>query len=99
MLQKKVGSKQAEKHFNAHIRTLVRSNRLPDYALTVEAGQAVFYKREGDDASGGRTASHNAVTTLGRLGGRYEFGWRHGRRKWGRRGSWRCEASAACHTD
>jgi plasmid replication initiation protein len=61
LLQKKVGSKQAEKHFNAHIRTLVRSNHLPDYALTVEAGQAVFYKREGDDASGGMTASRDAV--------------------------------------
>ena len=52
LLQKKVGSKQAEKHFNAHIRNLVRSNHLPDYAVTVEAGQAVFYKREGRSGDG-----------------------------------------------
>lgn len=45
LLQKKVGSKQAEKHFHAHLRNLVRSNHLPDYAVTVESGQAVFYKR------------------------------------------------------
>ncbi|MEQ1719486.1 MAG: replication initiator protein A [Hyphomicrobium sp.] len=51
LLQKKVGSKQAEKHFNAHIRNLVRSNHLPDYAVTVEAGQAVFYKRDRADAA------------------------------------------------
>ena len=69
LLQKKVGSKQAEKHFNAHIRSLVRSNHLPDYALTVEAGQAVFYKREGDDAAGGMAASRNAATPSGRLDG------------------------------
>ena len=53
LLQKKVGSKQAEKHFHSHLRHLVRSNHLPDYAVTIEAGQAVFYKRselEGGDA-------------------------------------------------
>jgi len=69
LLQKKVGSKQAEKHFNAHIRSLVRSNHLPDYALTVEAGQAVFYRRLGDDAGDASTASRNAATPSGRLDG------------------------------
>lgn len=60
LLQKKVGSKQADKHFHAHLRNLVRSNHLPDYAVTVEAGQAVFYKRSGDEGYGtpsGRDAS------------------------------------------
>lgn len=69
LLQKKVGSKQAEKHFNAHIRTLVRSNHLPDYALTVEAGQAVFYKRAGDEAADGTAVSRNAVTPSRHLDG------------------------------
>ncbi len=34
-LQKKCGSKQAEKHFTAHLRALVCSNHLPDYAMTL----------------------------------------------------------------
>jgi plasmid replication initiation protein len=67
LLQKKVGSKQAEKHFNAHIRTLVRSNHLPDYAVTVEAGQAVFYKRPGN--GDGSTASRRAAAPSRHLDG------------------------------
>src|ERR1700730_12659921 len=47
LLQKKCGSKQAEKHFAAHLRNLVRSNHLPDYEVTMEAGQVVFHRREG----------------------------------------------------
>ena len=47
LLQKKCGSKQAEKHFMAHLRTLVRSNHLPDYEVTMEAGQVLFHRREG----------------------------------------------------
>lgn len=47
LLKKKCGSKQAEKHFVAHLRDLVRSNHLPDYAVTLEAGQVVFHRREG----------------------------------------------------
>jgi plasmid replication initiation protein len=46
LLQKKCGSKQEEKHFAAHLRDLVRSNHLPDYALTLESDQAVFWRRE-----------------------------------------------------
>jgi len=46
LLQKKVGSKQATKHFLAHVRNLMRSNHLPDYAVTVEGDKAVFYKRD-----------------------------------------------------
>ena len=48
LLQKKCGSKQAEKHFVAHLRNLVRSNHLPDYGVTMEAGQVVFHKRDGN---------------------------------------------------
>jgi plasmid replication initiation protein len=44
-LQKKCGSRQAMKHFSAHLRAMVRSNHLPDYALTLEDGQAVFHRR------------------------------------------------------
>jgi hypothetical protein len=47
LLQKKCGSKQAEKHFVAHLRDLVRSNHLPDYDVTMEAGQMIFHRREG----------------------------------------------------
>jgi plasmid replication initiation protein len=48
-LQKKAGSKQQEKHFSAHLRALARSNHLPDYALTLESGHAVFYRCAADD--------------------------------------------------
>jgi plasmid replication initiation protein len=47
-LQKKAGSRQAPKHFGSHLRALVRSNHLPDYAVTIENEQAVFYKRVAD---------------------------------------------------
>ena len=61
LLQRKVGSKQAEKHFHAHLRNLVRSNHLPDYAVTVESGQAVFYKRAGEGGRAAVTASRKAA--------------------------------------
>lgn len=57
LLQKKVGSKQAEKHFHSHLRNLVRSNHLPDYAVTMEDGQAVFYRRAGREAGDGLPSS------------------------------------------
>lgn len=71
LLQMKVGSKQAEKHFHAHIRNLVRSNHLPDFAVTVEDGQAVFYRRATETRNdgkpsrplGGMTARRLASTT------------------------------------
>lgn len=62
LLQTKVGSKQAEKHFHAHLRHLVRSNHLPDYAVTIEGSQAVFYRREMDGSDGTASRRH-AVTT------------------------------------
>ena len=46
LLQKKCGSHQAAKHFTAHLRGLTRSNHLPEYALTLEDGKAVFFRRE-----------------------------------------------------
>lgn len=45
LLQRKCGSKQAGKHFAAHLREVVRSNHLPDYTLTLEGEQAVFWRR------------------------------------------------------
>ena len=48
LLQKKCGSMQAEKHFTAHLRELVASpTGLPDYDITMDAGQVTFYHREG----------------------------------------------------
>lgn len=70
LLQKKVGSKQAEKHFHAHIRNLVRSNHLPDYAATIEDGQAVFYKRAGADARDGKPSSRKAAAPPSRHDGK-----------------------------
>ena len=47
LLQKKCGSKQEDKHFAAHLRGLAQSNHLPDYDVTMEAGQVIFHRREG----------------------------------------------------
>jgi plasmid replication initiation protein len=44
-LQARTGSKQARKHFAAHLRGLVQSNHLPDYTMMLEGGQAVFWRR------------------------------------------------------
>jgi plasmid replication initiation protein len=45
-LQSRTGSKQERKHFAAHLRALVQSNHLPDYAMTLEQDQAVFWRRQ-----------------------------------------------------
>ena len=58
LLQKKCGSRQAGKHFAAHLRALVASNHLPDYTMTLEDGQAVFWRRE--EVAKGVTASRRA---------------------------------------
>lgn len=44
-LQAKCGSKQEAKHFAAHLRGMVQTNHLPDYALTLEGEHAVFWRR------------------------------------------------------
>jgi plasmid replication initiation protein len=44
-LQARTGSKQARKHFAAHLRGLVQSNHLPDYTMVIENDQAVFWRR------------------------------------------------------
>jgi plasmid replication initiation protein len=44
-LQARTGSKQARKHFAAHLRGLVQTNHLPDYTMTIESDQAVFWRR------------------------------------------------------
>lgn len=70
LLQKKVGSKQAEKHFHSHLRNLVRSNHLPDYAVTVEEGQAVFYRRSGLDAGDRMPPRRLVASPSRRIGGK-----------------------------
>src|SRR5271166_5993406 len=45
-LQRRTGSKQERKHFASHLRSIVQSNHLPDYALTLEDDQVVFWRRE-----------------------------------------------------
>ena len=44
-LQARTGSKQARKHFAAHLRGVVQSNHLPDYTMMIEGDQAVFWRR------------------------------------------------------
>jgi plasmid replication initiation protein len=46
-LQRRTGSKQERKHFVAHVRGLAQANHLPDYALTLEEDQVVFWRRAG----------------------------------------------------
>jgi plasmid replication initiation protein len=46
-LQRRTGSKQERKHFAAHVRSLAQANHLPDYALTLEEDQVVFWRRAG----------------------------------------------------
>lgn len=48
-LQKRTGSKQERKHFVAHMRGLTHANHLPDYALTLEDDQVVFWRRKGNN--------------------------------------------------
>ena len=50
-LQRRTGSKQERKHFVAHLRTMVQANLLPDYAMTLEDDQAVFWRRAGEGTS------------------------------------------------
>jgi plasmid replication initiation protein len=61
LLQKKVGSKQAPRFFMSHLHNLVKSNHLPDYAATVEAGQAVFYNRSEDERRDGAPSRRTSV--------------------------------------
>ena len=46
VLQKKSGSNSPAKKFAFYIRHLVASNHLPDYTMTIEGEQVVFWRRE-----------------------------------------------------
>lgn len=65
-LQHKVGSQQERRFFVRHLNRLVASNHLPDYAITVEAGQSVFYNRSLGD---GETSERRAVEAAHRRDG------------------------------
>ncbi len=62
-LQLRTGSQQARKHFAAHLRGLVAGNHLPDYAVTLESEQAVFWRREQPGKMKGRSGSAAQVHT------------------------------------
>jgi plasmid replication initiation protein len=47
VLQKKSGSNSPDKKFAFYLRNLAASNHLPDYAMTIEDKQAVFWRRAG----------------------------------------------------
>lgn len=46
VLQKKSGSNSPAKKFAFYVRHLVASNHLPDYTMTIEGEQVVFWRRE-----------------------------------------------------
>jgi plasmid replication initiation protein len=46
LLQKKIGSKQDDKHFMAHLRELAASNDLPDYQVKLQYDTVIFVRRE-----------------------------------------------------
>jgi plasmid replication initiation protein len=50
VLQKKAGSNSPAKKFSWYLRHLVETNHLPDYTMTLEEDQAVFWRREGQGA-------------------------------------------------
>lgn len=56
-LQMRTGSKQERKYFAAHMRGVVQANHLPDYAVTLERDQAVFWRREEKRAAAPVTAA------------------------------------------
>lgn len=58
-LQARTGSKQERKHFVAHLRGMVQTNHLPDYALTLEQDQVVFWRRETKGSAVVATASEH----------------------------------------
>jgi plasmid replication initiation protein len=60
-LQKRTGSKQERKHFCAHLRSMVQSNHLPDYALTLEEDQVVFWRRAGEGAHAYKSSASAAA--------------------------------------
>jgi plasmid replication initiation protein len=48
VLQKKAGSNSPPKKFSWYLRHLVETNHLPDYTMTLEEDQAVFWRRAGE---------------------------------------------------
>lgn len=64
-LQARTGSKQARKHFSAHLRGLVQSNHLPDYTMTLEGDNAVFWRRDDKPARTSMKAATAATAASG----------------------------------
>jgi plasmid replication initiation protein len=54
VLQKKSGSTSPAKKFAFYLRHLTMSNHLPDYTMTLEGEQVVFWRRQGAQERGGR---------------------------------------------
>ncbi len=65
-LQRKCGSKQAGKHFAAHLRGLVRSNHLPDYTVAFDGTQVVFWRRGDGAVATLKQKSQEPVSALSR---------------------------------
>ncbi len=57
VLQKKVGSHTSRtRKFAEYLRNVAAENHLPDYTMTLENGQAVFWRREADTEKQGKLA-------------------------------------------
>ena len=61
VLQKKSGSNSPAKKFAFYIRHMIASNHLPDYTVTLEGEQAVFWRRAEAAASPNRLAQSAAL--------------------------------------
>ncbi len=58
VLQKKSGSNSPAKKFAFYVRHLIASNHLPDYTMTLEGEQAVFWRRTEVASNGTKLAAH-----------------------------------------
>jgi plasmid replication initiation protein len=67
LLRKKCGSKQEGKHFAAHLRELARSDHLPDYRVTLESNQAIFWRRGEGPARVGENPKRPAADRVIRI--------------------------------
>jgi plasmid replication initiation protein len=61
VLQKKVGSNSPAKKFSWYLRRLAETNHLPDYTMTLEEDQAVFWRRAGQGAGTHKPSAFSSV--------------------------------------
>ncbi len=65
VLQKKSGSNSPAKKFAFYVRHLCASNHLPDYTITLEEEQVVFWRRAGEASNGCRVGARPSASVAG----------------------------------